>query len=85
MRKKVKENTKNLKNFWKTIKQLGLPDKRPPSTSICLEAKNGLTFYPYAISEVFKTLFFNLANDLVQKLPAAAKKSGNKCVVWLNG
>ena len=62
------------------LKQLGLPDKRSPSTNICLEAKNKLTFEPYTISEVFKKLFSNLANDLVQKLPEAAKKFGNKSV-----
>ena len=44
------------------MKQLGQPDKRSPSTNIFLEAKNGLTFDPYTISEVFKKLFSNLAN-----------------------
>ena len=77
---KLKENTKNPKKLWKTLKQLGLPDKRSPSTNICLEAENGLTFDPYTISEMFKKLFSNLANDLVQKLPAAANKFGNKSV-----
>ena len=75
---KLKENTKNPKKLWKTLKQLGLPDKRSPSTNICLEAENGLTFDLYTISEMFKKLFSNLANDLVQKLPAAANKFGNK-------
>ena len=70
---KLKENTHTQKKFfWKTLKQLGLPDKRSPSTNICLEAKYGLTFDPYTISEVFKKIFSNLANNLVQKLPAAA-------------
>ena len=64
----------------KTLKQLGLPDKRSPFANICLEAKNGLTFDPCTISEVFKKLFSNLANDLVQKLPAAAKMFGNKSI-----
>ena len=81
---KLKENTKNPKKLWKTLKRLGLPDKRSPSTNICLEVKNGLTFDPYTISEVFKKLFSNLANanlaNLVQKLPAAAKTFGNKSV-----
>ena len=31
---KLKENTKNSKKFWKALKQLGLPDKRSPSTNI---------------------------------------------------
>ena len=81
--KKSKTTWKQLgleKQFWKTLKQLGLPDKRSPSTNICLEAKNGLIFDPSAISEVIKQLYSNLANDLVQKLPAAAKKFDNKSV-----
>ena len=78
MRKNYKENTKSPKKLWKTLKQLGLSDTRSPSTNTCLEAKNGLTFDSCRISEVFKKLFSNLANDLVQKLPAAAKKFGNK-------
>ena len=49
-------------------------------SNIYLEAKTGLTFDPYTISEVFKKLFSNLANDLVQKIPAAAEKCGNKSV-----
>ena len=57
-----------------------MPDKRSPSTNICLEAENGLTLDPQTISEMSKKLFSNLANDLVQKLPAAANKSGNKSV-----
>ena len=71
---------KTQKKLWKTLKQLGLPGKRSPSTNICLETENGLTFDPYTISEMFKKLFSNLANDLVQKLPAAANKFGNKSV-----
>ena len=74
---KLKENTKNPKKLWKILKQLGLPDKRSPSTNTCLKAENRLTFDPYTISEVFKKLFSNLANDLVQQLPAAANKFGN--------
>ena len=76
----LKENRKNPKKLWKTLKQLGLPGKRSPSTNICLEAENGLTFDPYTISELLKKLISNLANDLAQKLPAAANKLGNKFV-----
>ena len=35
---------------------------------------------PFTISEVFKKLFSNLANDLVHQLPTAARKVGNKSV-----
>ena len=54
--------------------------RRSPFTNICLQAKNGLTFDPFTISEVFKKLFPNLANDLVQKLPTLAKRFGEKSV-----
>ena len=62
-----------------TLKQLGLPGKRS-STNVCTEAKNELTFDPFTISEMFKQLVSNLANNLVQKLPAEAEKFGNKPV-----
>ena len=57
-----------------------MPDKRLPSANICLEAENGMTFDLYTISEMFKNFFSNLANDLVQKLPAAANQFGDKSV-----
>ena len=44
------------------------------------EAKYGLTFDPYTISEVFRKIFSNLPSNLVHKLPEAAKKFGNKSV-----
>ena len=78
MRKNQKKTQKIPKKLWKILKQLGLPDKRSPSTNICLEAKNGLINL-YTISERFKK-FSNLAKDLVQKILMAAKKFGNKSV-----
>ena len=57
-----------------------MPDKRSPSANICLEAENGVTLDLYTISEMFKKNFSNLANDLVQKLPAAANQFGDKSV-----
>ena len=74
MRKNSYKTKKNLKELWKTLKQLGMPDKRSPSTNIWLEAQNGLTFNTFTMSVVFKKLFSNLGNNLVQKLPAATKK-----------
>ena len=62
------------KKLWKTLKQLGLPEKRLPCTDVCLKAEEELKFDPFTISELFKKFYSNLANDLVQKLPAAARK-----------
>ena len=56
-----------------------MPDKRSP-TNICFETENGSTFDPNTISEMFKKLLSNLANDLVQKFPTAPNKFGNKSV-----
>ena len=77
---KLKENTKNPEKLWKTLKQLGLPDKRSIFTNICIETKNGLTFDLFTIFEVFKKFFFNLVNDLFKKLLAAAEKFSEKSV-----
>ena len=58
----------------KTLKQLGLPEKRLPCTDICLKVEEDLKFDPFTIFELFKKLYSNLANDLVHKLPVASKK-----------
>ena len=34
---KLKGNTANSKNLWKTLKQLGLPEKKLPFTDVCLK------------------------------------------------
>ena len=72
-KEKLKENTANPKKLWKTLKQLGLPEKRLPCTDVCLKVED-LKFDPFTISELFKKFYSNLANDLVRKLPAASKK-----------
>ena len=51
-----------------------MPEKRLPWTDVCLKAKGELKFDPFTISELFKKFYFNLANDLVQKLPTAARR-----------
>ena len=66
------------KKLWKTLKQLGLSDKRSASTNIYHKSENDLTSDSYTISEMFQKLFSNFANDLVQKLPTAANKFGNR-------
>ena len=63
----------NPKKLWKTL-NLGLPEKRLPCTDLCLKAKEEFQSDPFTISELFKILYSNLANDLIQKVPAAARK-----------
>lgn len=38
---RIKKNTTNPKKLWKTCKPLGLPRRRPFSSSICLKSKEG--------------------------------------------
>ena len=73
---KLKANTANPKKLWETLKELGLQNNRSPSSNICLKKKDGLTFDPFAISEVFQKFYSNLASNLVDKLPAAVDKFG---------
>ena len=63
---KLKDNTVNPKNIWETLKELGLPNDRPPSSDICLKKNEGLTFDPFTISEVFqKFIEILLANQSI--------------------
>ena len=48
--------------------KLGLPDKKAPTTSICLNSKKSWHFHPGQSQILLKKHFLNLANDLV-KLP----------------
>ena len=79
---KLKANTANPNKLWETLKELGLQNNRSPSSDICLKKKEGLKFYPFAICEVFKKFYSNLANNLVDKLPAAVNKFGHSVEVY---
>ena len=50
-------------------RKIGLPNKKAPTTSICLNTKKELTFSPRTITNIFKKHFPNPENDLVKKLP----------------
>ena len=78
---KLKANTENPKKPWETLKELGLKNKRSPSSDICVKKKEGFTFGPFAISEVFQKFCLNLASKLVDKLPAAVNKFGLHSIV----
>ena len=67
---------KNTVRPWNTLEQLGLPEKRLQSSDICLKAKESLTFDTLKLSELFINFYSNLANYLVKKLTATAKKFG---------
>ena len=48
---------------------MGLLDKKAPTTSICLNTKEELTFSPRTIASTCKKHYANLASDLVKKIP----------------
>ena len=76
LQENLSENIGKPKELWKITKKLGLPEKKAPTASICLNMKNELTFSPRTIANTFKKHFANLASDLVKKLPDATEKFG---------
>ena len=66
---KLKENSNNCKELWKTLKSLGINSKNVNQSKICLK-KNGVTqFEPKKNANIFKTSYSELAGNLVKKLP----------------
>ena len=66
---KLKENSNNSKELWKTLKSLGMNTKNGNQSKICLK-ENGVTqFEPKKNANVFKTFYSELAGNLVKMLP----------------
>ena len=64
------------KELWKALKSLGLPSKKDTLSNICLK-KDDKTFFDNKINEnTFKDFFWNLASDLVAKLPPPSIRFG---------
>ena len=64
----------NPKNFGKTLKKLGLPKTKTPSSNICLKENDGLPFCSLFIANNLKEFFSNLAQNLIEKLPTGTNK-----------
>ncbi len=72
---KLKENIAKPKELWKTLKELGLPNKDSTNANICLKDNNGnILFDTNSTVNIFKNFFSNLANSLLSKLPIAPKR-----------
>ena len=56
------------------IKKKGLPEKKAPTTSLCLNKKNESTFSTWIIANTFKGHLKNLASNHVKKLSDPTKK-----------
>ena len=71
---KLKENIGKPKELWKTLKSLGLPNKKSSSSTFCLKKDGALHFDSKTVSTIFKEFFSNLAENLVSKLPRPSNK-----------
>ena len=77
---KLNENIGKPKEFWKSLKSLGLLSRKSSCSTICLEKDGILSFDPKANAEIFKDFYSNLANDLVKMLPNPPNKYGKDAV-----
>ena len=68
LKEKLAENIAKPKKLWRTLKSLGLPNKKTISSNICLENKDSLLFDSFSIAETFKKYYSSLAENLVLKL-----------------
>jgi len=73
---KLKQNIGKPKELWKTLKDLGLPNKKSSgSTKVCLKKSNEeVCFDSKTNAEIFMNFFSDLAKNLVRKLPTAPNK-----------
>ena len=66
--KKQAENAARSKELWRTLKLLGLPNNKTPTSNICLKNKNYLSFVFLSIAETFKKYCSSLPENFVLKL-----------------
>ena len=73
---KLKENIGKPKELWKTLKNLGLPQKSTSGVNICLKTNEKTSFDAKENGNIFKKKFSNLARNLFLKFTEASKKFG---------
>ena len=75
---KMQENSKNSKELWKTLKSLGLNSKKTGQSKICLKEDGVIQFESKKNANIFKKFYYELAGDLVKKLPEPPLKFNAK-------
>ena len=65
----LEEQKNDSKKLWKTLKGLGLPDKKSGKGKISLKIDNEIVFDEKRLANKFNDFFCNVANSLVEKLP----------------
>ena len=73
-KEKLKENIGKPKELRKALKSLGLPSKKATILNICLKKDDKICFDDKTSANTFKEFFWNLASDLVAKLPPPSKR-----------
>ena len=74
--RKLTENIGKPKELWKILRGIGAPSKNKSNHSICLQSDNNISFDTETNCEIFKKFFGNLANKLLDKLPAPTNRFG---------
>ena len=65
----LKQKINKPKEFWKTLKSMGLSSKAASASNTCLKERNEIVFNDTKNCSIFKNFFSNLAQNLVYKLP----------------
>ena len=69
----LKANIAKPSKLWKVLKSLGLSSKDSNNSKVCLK-ENGISYFePKETSGIFRKFYKNLAQTLVDKLPASPK------------
>ena len=76
LEEKLSENKAKPKELSRTLKSLGLPNKKNYPSIICLKNKNGLSFDSLSTAETFKKYYSSLAENLVLKQPKPPNNFG---------
>ena len=78
IKNELRDNIAKPSKLWKTLKSIGLPKKGKNEAKVCLADNNEMFFEPKDVSRIFKNFYENLAQSLVDKLPAAPNKFNNE-------
>ena len=79
---KLKDNIGKPKELWKALNDIGLPKKGSASgaSNICLKEDDKFVFDPVVTSNIFKTFFSDIANNLLSQLPNAPNRFNKNSV-----
>ena len=65
----LKQKINKPKELWRVLKSMSLPSKVASASNICLKDKYEMVFDETKNCTIFKSLFSNLAQNLIYKLP----------------